>query len=324
VKRSFGVKELVMAKHITLSRKSLLGLKNLTAEEINLILDTTSGMAEVMKRPIPRVPALNGKSIALLFYEPSTRTRTSFEMAAKMLSASTTSMAMSSSSAVKGETLIDTVKNIEVMGIDAIVIRHSASGAATLVDENVKASIINAGDGANEHPSQGLLDIYTMREKKGPLKGKKVVIVGDIAHSRVARSNIWGLTKLGAKVSVVAPPTLMPSEIEKMGVKASYDLDDEIRDADFINVLRIQLERQQKGLFPSIEEYIKLYGITAERLKKARSDVVILHPGPINRGVELSSEVADGPFNVILNQVTNGVAVRMAIFFLLLGGKKTI
>jgi aspartate carbamoyltransferase catalytic subunit len=313
-----------MAKHITLSRKSLIGLKNLTAEEINLILDTTSGMAEVMKRPIPRVPALNGKSIALLFYEPSTRTRTSFEMAAKMLSASTTSMAMSSSSVVKGETLIDTVKNIEVMGIDAIVIRHSASGAPALVDENVKASVINAGDGANEHPSQGLLDIYTMREKKGPLKGKKVVIVGDIAHSRVARSNIWGLTKLGAKVSVVAPPTLMPSEIEKMGVKASYDLDDEIRDADFINVLRIQLERQQKGLFPSIEEYIKLYGITAERLKKARSDVIILHPGPINRGVELSSEVADGPFNVILNQVTNGVAVRMAIFFLLLGGKKAI
>ncbi len=311
-----------MAKNITLSHKSLIGLKTLSAEEINLILDTAAGMAEVMKRPIPRVPALNGKSIALLFYEPSTRTRTSFEMAAKMLSASTTSMAMSSSSAVKGETLIDTVKNIEVMGIDAIVIRHSASGAPHLVDENVKASVINAGDGANEHPSQGLLDIYTMREKKGTLKGKKVVIVGDIAHSRVARSNIWGLTKLGAKVSVVAPPTLMPSEIEKMGVKASYDLDEEIRDADFINVLRIQLERQQKGLFPSIEEYIKLYGITAERLKKARSDVVILHPGPINRGVELSSEVADGPFNVILDQVTNGVAIRMAIFYLLLGGRK--
>jgi aspartate carbamoyltransferase catalytic subunit len=311
-----------MAKNVTLSNKSLLGLRTLSAEEINLILDTATGMAEVMKRPIPRVPALNGKSIALLFYEPSTRTRTSFEMAAKMLSASTTSMAMSTSSAVKGETLIDTVKNIEVMGIDAIVIRHSASGAPALVDENVKASVINAGDGANEHPSQGLLDIYTMREKKGSLKGKKVVIVGDIAHSRVARSNIWGLTKLGAKVSVVAPPTLMPAEIEKMGVKASYDLDEEIRDADFINVLRIQLERQQKGLFPSIEEYIKFFGITAERLKKAKSDVVIMHPGPINRGVELSSEVADGPFNVILDQVANGVAVRMAIFYLLLGGQK--
>jgi len=311
-----------MAKNITLSHKSLLGLKSLTAEEINIILDTASGMAEVMKRPIPRVPALNGKSVALLFYEPSTRTRTSFEMAAKMLSASTTSMAMSSSSAAKGETLIDTAKNIEVMGIDAIVIRHSASGAPALVDENVKCSVINAGDGANEHPSQGLLDIYTMREKKGTLKGKKVVIVGDIAHSRVARSNIWGLTKLGAKVSVVAPPTLMPAEIEKMGVKASYDLDEEIRDADFINVLRLQLERQQKGLFPSIEEYIKLYGITSERLKKCRSDVIVMHPGPINRGVELSSEVADGPYNVILDQVANGVAIRMAIFFLLLGGKK--
>ena len=311
-----------MAKNVTLSHKSLLGLKFLTAEEINIILDTAVGMAEVMKRPIPRVPALNGKSIALLFYEPSTRTRTSFEMAAKMLSASTTSMTMSSSSAVKGETLIDTAKNIEVMGIDAIVIRHSASGAPALVDENVKCSVINAGDGANEHPSQGLLDIYTMREKKGSLKGKKVVIVGDIAHSRVARSNIWGLTKLGAKVSVVAPPTLMPSEIEKMGVKASCDLDAEIRDADFINVLRLQLERQQKGLFPSIEEYIKLYGITSERLKKCRSDVIVMHPGPINRGVELSSEVADGPYNVILDQVANGVAIRMAIFFLLLGGKK--
>jgi aspartate carbamoyltransferase catalytic subunit len=311
-----------MAKNVTLSHKSLLGLKFLTAEEINIILDTAVGMAEVMKRPIPRVPALNGKSIALLFYEPSTRTRTSFEMAAKMLSASTTSMTMSSSSAVKGETLIDTAKNIEVMGIDAIVIRHSASGAPALVDENVKCSVINAGDGFNEHPSQGLLDIYTMREKKGSLKGKKVVIVGDIAHSRVARSNIWGLTKLGAKVSVVAPPTLMPSEIEKMGVKASYDLDEEIRDADFINVLRLQLERQQKGLFPSIEEYIKLYGITSERLKKCRSDVIVMHPGPINRGVELSSEVADGPYNVILDQVANGVAIRMAIFFLLLGGKK--
>jgi len=311
-----------MAKNVSLSHKSLLGLKSLTAEEINLILDTASGMAEVMKRPIPRVPALNGKSVALLFYEPSTRTRTSFEMAAKMLSASTTSMAMSSSSAVKGETLIDTVKNIEVMGIDAMVIRHSASGAPALVDENVKCSVINAGDGANEHPSQGLLDIYTMREKKGSLKGKKIVIVGDIAHSRVARSNIWGLLKLGAKVSLVAPPTLMPAEIERTGAKVSYDLDAEIRDADFINVLRLQLERQQKGLFPSIEEYIKLFGINSERLKKCKSDVIVMHPGPINRGVELSSEVADGPYNVILDQVANGVAIRMAIFYLLLGGQK--
>ena len=317
-----------MPKNASLNQKSLLGLKNLSAEDINLILDTAVGMAEVMKRPVPKVPALNGRTVALLFYEPSTRTRTSFEMAAKMLSANTTSMAMSTSSAVKGETLIDTVRNIEVMGVDAVVIRHSASGAPALVDENVKASIINAGDGSNEHPSQGLLDIYTMREKKGSLKGKKVVIVGDIAHSRVARSNLWGLLKLGAKVSLVAPPTLMPAGIEKTGAKVSFDLDEEIRDADFINVLRLQLERQQKGLFPSIEEYIKLFGITADRLKKAKSDVIILHPGPINRGIELSSDVVDmvsskgGPSNVILDQVANGVAVRMAIFYLLLGEEK--
>lgn len=311
-----------MSKSASLKQKSLLGLKDLPVEEINLILDTADGMAEVMKRPVPRVPTLNGKSIALLFYEPSTRTRTSFEMAAKMLSASTTSLAMAQSSMVKGETLIDTVKNLEVMGIDAIVIRHSASGAPFLVDENIKASVINAGDGANEHPSQGLLDIYTMRGKKGPLKGKKVVIVGDIAHSRVARSNLWGLLKLGAKVSLVGPPTLMPAGIEKTGAKVSFDLDEEIRDADFINVLRIQMERQQKGLFPSLEEYHKLFGITAQRLKKAKPDIVVLHPGPINRGVEISSEVADGPFNMILDQVTNGVAIRMAIFYLLLGGKK--
>jgi aspartate carbamoyltransferase catalytic subunit len=316
-----------MAKPL-LNHKSLLGLKDASLEEINLILDTAESMAEVLKRPIPRIPTLNGKAIALLFYEPSTRTRTSFEMAARTMSASTTSLAPSTSSVVKGETLIDTVKNIQAMGCDAIVIRHSASGAAELVDANVSVPVINAGDGSNEHPTQGLLDIYTMRSKKGSLKGKKIVIVGDIKHSRVARSNIWGLIKMGAKVSVVAPPTLMPPEIEKMGVKVSYDLDSEIRDADFINVLRLQLERQQRGLFPSIEEYSELYGITLDRLKKCRSDVIIMHPGPINRGVELSSEVADlqakagGPSNVILDQVTNGVAVRMAVFYLLLGGKK--
>jgi aspartate carbamoyltransferase catalytic subunit len=311
-----------MPKNAGLSSKSLLGLKDLSVEEINLILDTADSMAEVMARPIPKVPALNGKSIAMLFYEPSTRTRTSFEISAKALSAGTTALAPSTSSVTKGESLIDTVRNIEAMRMDAIVIRHSASGAAHLADKNVKCVIINAGDGSNEHPTQGLLDIYTMRKKKGSLKGKKIVIVGDIAHSRVARSNIWGLTKLGAKVTLVAPPTLMPSGIEQTGVKVSYDLDNEIKDADFINVLRIQLERQQKGLFPSIEEYVKLFGINAERLKKARPDVVIMHPGPINRGIELSSEVADGPYNVILDQVTNGVAVRMAVFYLLLGGKK--
>ena len=304
----------------SLEKKHLLGLKDLSADEINLVLDTAIGMKEVFERPIKRVPALLGKTVVTLFYEPSTRTRTSFEMAAKMLSANITNIALSTSSIVKGETLIDTARNIEVMGVDAIVIRHSMAGAPHLVAENVKASVINAGDGCNEHPSQGLLDIFTMREKKGALRGKKVLIVGDISHSRVARSNIWGLTKLGAKVTVVGPATMMPKGIEDMNVKVSYDLDDEIKDTDFINVLRIQKERQGKDLLPSLKEYTELFGITAKRLKRAKEDIVIMHPGPINRGVEISSEVADGPYNVILDQVTNGVAVRMAILFLLLGG----
>lgn len=301
-------------------KKDLLGLSDITVPEMESIFNTAESMKDVFSRPIRKVPALVGKNILTLFYEPSTRTRTSFEMAAKMLSANTTSIATQSSSVVKGETLVDTVKNIEVMGMDAIVIRHPSSGAAHLVAKNVKIPVINAGDGTNEHPTQGLLDIFTMREKKGQLKGKKVVIVGDISHSRVARSNIWGLVKLGARVVVVGPPTLIPPGIEAMGVKVSYNLQEAIQDADVINVLRLQLERQQKGLFPSVEEYVKLYGITSDRLKKAPKDVMIMHPGPINRGIELSSDVADGPFNVILDQVTNGVAIRMAILFLLLGG----
>jgi len=304
----------------SLQRKDLLGLKDITLPEMELIFTTAESMKEILSRPVRKVPALVGKNIATLFYEPSTRTRTSFEMAAKVLSANTTSITASSSSIVKGETLIDTAKNIEVMGVDAIVVRHSSSGAPHLIAKNVKAAVINAGDGTNEHPTQALLDIFTMREKKGSVKGKRVVIVGDILHSRVARSDIWGLTKLGAKVVVVGPPTLIPPGIETMGAEVSYNLDEAIRGADFINVLRIQLERQQKGLFPSIEEYIKFFGITQERLKKAPKDVVIMHPGPINRGIELSSEVADGPYNVILEQVINGVAIRMALLFLLLGG----
>jgi len=242
-------------------------------------------------------------------------------MAAKMLSANTTSIAVSSSSVKKGETLIDTAKNIEAMGVDAIIIRHGMAGAPHLIAKNIQGSVINAGDGFNEHPTQALLDIFTMQEKKGSLEGKKVVIVGDILHSRVARSNIWGLQKLGAKVTLVGPPSLMPKDIEKTGAHVSHNIDKEIRDADFVNVLRIQLERQAGGLFPSLEEYHKLFGITAERLKKCKKDIVVMHPGPLNRGVEISSEVADGPYNVILDQVTNGVAVRMAILFLLLGGK---
>ncbi|MBI5700838.1 aspartate carbamoyltransferase catalytic subunit [Candidatus Saganbacteria bacterium] len=311
-----------MNKVKSLKTKDLLGLRFLAAEDINLILDTASSMKEVMQRPVRRVPALLGKNIVTLFYEPSTRTRTSFDVAAKNLSANTTNIALAQSSVTKGETLIDTARNLEVMGYDGVIIRHSMSGAPHLLAKNIKGCVVNAGDGCNEHPTQGLLDIFTMQEKKGNLAGKKIVIVGDILHSRVARSNIWALTKLGAKVTLVAPPTLLPAGIETLGCNVSYKLDDSIGDADFINVLRIQLERQGETFFPSLEEYHKLYGITSERLKKAPKDVVVMHPGPVNRGVELSSEVMDGPFNVILEQVTNGVAVRMAVLFLLLSGKK--
>ncbi len=305
-----------------LKSKDLLGLKDLDLEEINLILDTARSMKEVISRPIPKVPTLFGKHLVTLFYEPSTRTRTSFNMAAKVLSANVTNVALSSSSVTKGETLIDTVKNLEVMGVECLIIRHNMGGAPHLAAQNTAAAIINAGDGFNEHPTQGLLDIFTMIEKRKTVKGKKVLIVGDIAHSRVARSNIWGLTKLGAEVTVVGPPTLMPVDIEKMGVRVSYKLDEEVPRADFINMLRVQRERMEKSFFPSIEEYSELYGLNAERMSKAKSDVVVMHPGPINRGVEITSEVADGPFNVILDQVTNGVAVRTAILFLLLGGKR--
>ncbi len=304
-----------------LKSKDLLGLKDLDLEEINLILDTAHSMKEVISRPIPKVPTLLGKHLVTLFYEPSTRTRTSFNMAAKVLSANVTNVALSSSSVTKGETLIDTVKNLEVMGVDCLIIRHNMGGAPHLAARHSAASIINAGDGFNEHPTQGLLDIFTMIEKRKTVKGKKVLIVGDIAHSRVARSNIWGLTKLGAEVVVVGPPTLMPKDIEKMGARVSYKLDEEIPTADFINMLRIQRERMEKSFFPSIEEYSELFGLNAERMKKAKNDVIVMHPGPINRGVEITSEVADSPNNVILDQVTNGVAVRTAILFLLLGGK---
>ena len=304
-----------------LKSKDLLGLKDLSVEEIKLILDTAHSMKEIMSRPIPKVPTLLGKHIVTLFYEASTRTRTSFNTAAKILSANITNVQMATSSVVKGESLIDTIKNLEVMGLDCIVIRHGMGGAPHLAAKNSRASVINAGDGFNEHPTQGLLDIFTMVEKKKTVRGKKVIIVGDISHSRVARSNIWGLKKLGAEVVVVGPPTLIPEGIEEMGVRVSYKLDEEIPDADVINMLRVQRERMETGLLPSIEEYSELYGLNFERMKKAKKDVIVMHPGPINRGVEITSEVADGPFNVILEQVTNGVAVRTAILFLLLGGK---
>jgi aspartate carbamoyltransferase catalytic subunit len=305
--------------------KDLLGLKDLTAEEITFILDQAKSFKEVFKRPVKQVPALRGKTIVNLFYEPSTRTRTSFDMAVKMLGAGTNNITVAASSVQKGETLIDTVRNLEMTGIAGIIIRHSMSGAPHLVAHSVNVPVINAGDGFNEHPTQGLLDIFTMREVKGDLNGKNVVIVGDIMHSRVARSNIWGLKKLGANVTVVSPPTLMPKDVETMGVEVSYDLDTALPKADFVNILRMQSERQQGDIFiPSKREYNRLFGLSAERMKQAKKGLVVLHPGPMNRGIEIDTDVADGPNNVILEQVTNGVAVRMAVIFLLLArGRNT-
>jgi len=301
-------------------RKHLLGLEDLTAGEITTILDTAASFKEVSTRSIKKVPALQGRVVVNLFFEASTRTSNSFALAAKRLSADTMSFSSSGSSVSKGETLIDTAKNIEAMGVDAFVIRHSAPGAPHLLARNVDASVINAGDGSHEHPTQGLLDIYTIREVKGKIEGLKVAIIGDIAHSRVARSNIWGLTKLGAKVTVAGPSTLIPRDIGAMGVDISYDIDEVVATSDVINVLRIQLERQERRNFPSIREYARIFGVTAERLKLAKDDLVVMHPGPINRGVEIMPDVADGPRSVILRQVTNGLAVRMAVMYLCMGG----
>lgn len=298
------------------TRKDLLSLEELSREEIELILNTAESFKEVSTREVKKVPALRGKTIANLFFEASTRTRTSFEVAAKRLSADTINFSSSGSSTSKGESLSDTAKNIEAMNVDTIVMRHPSSGAAEYLARNIKAGVINAGDGIHEHPTQGLLDIFTIREKKKSLEGLKVCLVGDILHSRVARSNIWGLNKLGAKVTVCGPPTLIPRDIEKLGVEVSYNLDEVIPKQDVLNILRIQMERQRGAFFPSIREYAAEYGISNERMKKAKKDVIIMHPGPINRGVELSAEVADGPNSVILKQVTNGIAVRMAVLFL--------
>ncbi|MBC7074818.1 MAG: aspartate carbamoyltransferase catalytic subunit [Syntrophomonadaceae bacterium] len=304
-------------------RKDLLGLRDLEREEIELILDTAVPMKDIIKRDIKKVPALRGKAMVTVFYEPSTRTRTSFEIAGKYLSADTVNLAVSTSSVQKGESLRDTIKTIEVMGFDLMVMRHSMSGTPHYVARNTKMRVINAGDGANEHPTQALLDMYTIRERKGTLEGLKVAIVGDILHSRVARSNIYGLGKFGCEIRVVGPSTLMPPEVEKLSVKAYYSLEEAFADVDVINVLRIQRERQQSGLFPSLEEYANLYMVTPESLKKAKKDVLVLHPGPMNRGVEISSEIADGSKAVIDEQVTNGVAVRMALLFLMMGGSKS-
>ncbi len=304
---------------MSLKRKDFLGLYNVTDREIYEVLDTAEAMKEIFTRSVKKVPTLRGKTVVNLFFEPSTRTKSSFDLAAKRLSADVMSISKSTSSVVKGETLLDTARTLEVMGADVVVIRHSAAGAARFLAANLKASVLNAGDGAHAHPTQALLDLYTIREKLGKIEGLKVLIVGDITHSRVARSNIWGLKKLGAEVRVAGPGTLIPREIEKMGIKVYRNIDDALKGVDVVNILRIQLERQESGLFPSIREYRQFYGINEERLKKYNQDVLIMHPGPMNRGVEIESQVADGKNSVINEQVPNGVAVRMALLYLLAG-----
>ncbi len=303
-------------------QKHLLDLESLSASEILEILDTAESFRQVLERPIPKVPVLRAKTIANLFFEPSTRTRISFELAEKRLSADVVNFSASGSSVQKGETLRDTAENILAMKVDMIVMRHPDSGAARYLADRVPASVVNAGDGMHEHPTQGLLDMMTMRQKLRELKGRKITIVGDIAHSRVARSNIWGLTKLGAKVTVCGPPPMMPLDIESLGCRVEYDLVSAIEDADVVNVLRIQLERQEQQIFPGNREYARAYRLDAAALARTRPDCIIMHPGPMNRDVEIASEVADGDRQVILEQVTNGVAVRMAVLYLLSGGAR--
>jgi aspartate carbamoyltransferase catalytic subunit len=303
-------------------RKDILGLKDYSRDEINFILDTAESLKEISTRKIKKVPTLRGKTVISLFYEPSTRTRTSFEIAAKRLSADAVNITASASSVVKGETLIDTARNLESMNPDIIIMRHSAAGAPHILARLLKhQSIINAGDGAHEHPTQSLLDMMTIREKRGKIDGLRVALIGDIAHSRVARSNIYGLTIMGAEVALCGPAMMMPREIDKMGVTVYNRMEEAIRDADIIMMLRIQLERQKNNMFPSVREYAKLYCLTPDRVKMAKKNVLVMHPGPINRGVEIDPQIADGPYSVILEQVTNGVALRMALLYLLAGGK---
>lgn len=304
-----------------LNKKDLLGIKDLSVEEINFILETADSFLEISTREIKKVPTLRGKTIINLFYEASTRTRTSFEIAGKRLSADTINISASTSSVVKGETLIDTARNLEAMNPDIIVIRHSAAGAPHLLASLVKQSIINAGDGAHEHPTQALLDMMTIKEKKGGISGLKIAIVGDIAHSRVARSNIYGLTKMGAQVTVAGPATMLPRDIGQMGVKVSDKIQEAITGADVIMMLRIQLEREKQNIFPSLREYSQRFCLNRGNITLAKKDVIVMHPGPINRGVEISPDIADDlSRSVILDQVNNGVAVRMALLFLLAGG----
>lgn len=306
------------------AKKDILDIASLSAEEITLILDTAEKMKEVSSRPVKKVPTLRGKTVVLFFYEASTRTRTSFDIAAKRLSADSISISASTSSIVKGETLIDTAKNIEAMNADVIVMRHSSSGAPHLLARNLKASVINAGDGTHAHPSQALLDMMTVRENKGTLKGLRIAIIGDISHSRVARSDIAGFTKMGSEVILGGPPTMMPRGIESLGASVTYNIAEAVEGADVIMMLRIQKERQKGFLFSTEREYAAVYGLSKKRLEGAKKDVLIMHPGPVNRGVEISPEVADGPYSIILDQVTNGVAVRMALLYLVLGGTRNV
>ena len=301
--------------------KDLLGLEQLTAEQINVVLDTATPLKEISLRQIKKVPTLRGMTIVNLFFEASTRTRISFEFAEKRLSADTVNVASTGSSVSKGETLVDTARNLEAMKIDMVVIRHPASGAAQFLAERIESNVINAGDGMHEHPTQGLLDLLTLRDRFGDLKGRRICIVGDVLHSRVARSNIWGLTKLGAEVAVCGPRSLLPNAIEEMGVKVFQRIEEAIEWAEALNILRLQLERMEAGYIPSQREYNRVFGVTRERLERAPRELLILHPGPMNRGVEIDSDVADGPHSVILDQVTNGVAIRMAVLYLLSGGR---
>ena len=304
------------------TQKDVLDMASLSAEEITLILDTAVTMKEISERPIKKVPTLRGKTVVLFFYEPSTRTRTSFDIAAKRLSADSLSLSKSTSSIVKGETLIDTARNLEAMNPDVLVIRHPSAGAPHMLARLLKASVINAGDGMHAHPTQALLDLMTVREHKGTIKGLRIAIIGDISHSRVARSNCIGFTKLGAEVVLAGPPTMIPQGVEALGASVTYNVDEAIRNVDVIMMLRILKERQESFLFPTEREYAREYGLSVERLKKAQKDVLIMHPGPMNRGVEIAPEVSDGPFSIILDQVTNGVAVRMALLYLVAGGTR--
>ncbi|MDP4159039.1 MAG: aspartate carbamoyltransferase catalytic subunit [Bacillota bacterium] len=305
-------------------RKDILGIEDMSVEEIRQILHTAKAMKGILMRPIKKLPTLKGKSVVNLFYESSTRTRTSFEMAGKVLGADTTSIAVAQSSVNKGESLYDTAKTIQALRADLVIIRHQSSGAASFLADILDAGVINAGDGQHEHPTQALLDIFTMEERLGDLEGKNVVIVGDVLHSRVARSNAWGLQKLGVNVTLVGPPTLLPVEMASLGVKMSHDLNSALPGADVVMALRLQLERQKSGLFPSLREYSQLYGLTTERLKKTQKQSIVLHPGPMNRGVEISDDVADSVDALIERQVTNGVAIRMALIYLLIGGSSNV